>query len=346
LFSPFEQADSSTTRKYGGTGLGLTISRRLAELMGGTIQVSSMPGRGSRFELRLPCVESVQYVETLPAVWATGVGGTRLDGIRILAAEDNDVNRLVLQDMLTGAGAQVTLVNNGRLAVAAVERAADSFDLVLMDVQMPEMDGFEATRQILRIAPDLPVIGQTAHALAEDHEKCRAAGMVQTMTKPIDIDTLVSVVLHHARRTPGVLPAAMGLPRIVGAGETALATVARAPTFRGRAIDWTQLESNFGQRPGFVAKLVGLALNSLAENPAGLRAAAAAADMETLAFIAHTVKGTSGNLFANELRTQAQATEFAARAANPEAIGLAEQLAATLEMVLEEIRRYLASDCR
>jgi signal transduction histidine kinase/DNA-binding NarL/FixJ family response regulator/HPt (histidine-containing phosphotransfer) domain-containing protein len=343
LFSPFEQADSTTTRKYGGTGLGLTISRRLAELMGGTIQVSSTPGSGSCFELHLPCVESVQYVETLPAVWATGVGGSRLDGIRILAAEDNDVNRMVLQDMLTGAGAQVTLVNNGSLAVAAVERAVDAFDLVLMDVQMPEMDGFEATRRIQLIAPDLPVIGQTAHAFAEDHERCRAAGMIQTITKPIDIDTLVSVVLHHSRRKPEAQPVATASAEKVGAGATAASgAVAPAPTFSGRALDWAELESCYGQRPGFLAKLLGLALASLAESPTGLRAAATAGDMATLAFIAHAVKGTAGNLFATELRTQAHTTEVAARAATPEAGGMAEQLAATLETVLEEIRRYPA----
>ncbi|MBK1718651.1 response regulator [Thiocystis violacea] len=198
LFTPFEQADSSTTRKYGGTGLGLSISGGLASLMGGEIRVESTPGRGARFEIEWPCVVAAVPVE---AVRASGQAGSersrRLAGVSILAAEDNAVNQLVLRDMLTGEGAVLTLVEDGRRAVEAVRRQPDAFDLVLMDVQMPEMDGLEATRRILALVPDLRIIGQTAHALVEEREKCRRAGMIDTLTKPLDHERLLSMVLRH-----------------------------------------------------------------------------------------------------------------------------------------------------
>jgi PAS domain S-box-containing protein len=202
LFAPFEQADSSTTRKYGGTGLGLAISRRLAELMGGEILVASTPGQGSRFDLHLPCtvVDSVQ-LGAEPAQLGNGIGhnGQQLGGIRILAAEDNEINQVVLESTLRNQGASVTMVGNGHLAVEAVAQDPDAFDVVLMDVQMPVMDGHAATRAIRDLAPWLPVIGQTAHALAEEHRKCRESGMVDSITKPLDHKLLVATVLHYAQ---------------------------------------------------------------------------------------------------------------------------------------------------
>ncbi len=200
LFIPFEQADSSTTRKYGGTGLGLSISQRLAVLMGGEIRVESMPGSGSRFEIGLACVVAEAPVETARFSQHSPESWMRLTGTRILAAEDNEANQLVLSEMLTGEGATLTLVGDGRRAVEAVERQPGAFDLVLMDVQMPEMDGLEATRRIVALAPDLPVVGQTAHALVAEREKCRLAGMIDTLTKPLDHEELVAMVLR--RRAP------------------------------------------------------------------------------------------------------------------------------------------------
>jgi CheY-like chemotaxis protein len=132
--------------------------------------------------------------------------GDRLRGIRVLAAEDNEVNQLVLLDLLDGEGAQTTLVGNGRLAVEALENHEAIFDVVLMDIQMPEMDGLEATRRIRESSPDLPVIGQTAHALAEEHDKCRNAGMNDVITKPLDINQLVAVVLRQLGRVSEALP--------------------------------------------------------------------------------------------------------------------------------------------
>ena len=198
LFVAFQQADTSTTRRFGGTGLGLAISRHLAELMGGVIRVRSTPGQGSTFELRLPWVDVAATTAQAPAAASASPAPRRLAGTRVLVAEDNDVNQLVLERALEIEGADVTIVGDGRQAVNRVladGRAA--FDIVLMDIQMPEMDGYEATRRILELAPDLPVIGQTAHAMQDERRDCLAAGMVDHIAKPIDFRQLVDMIERH-----------------------------------------------------------------------------------------------------------------------------------------------------
>jgi PAS domain S-box-containing protein len=206
IFSAFEQADSSTTRRFGGTGLGLAISRRITELMQGTIEVRSRLGQGSEFIVTLPFVQPPPEA-TAPVAHDIGASGTRrverLQGLRILLAEDNEVNQMVVQAMLNTEGPQVVTVSDGAQAVAAVRREGpDAFNVVLMDIQMPGMDGYEATRLIHEFAPDLPVIGQTAHVLQEAIEHCRAAGMVAHLAKPIDRHELIITIMRHARIDP------------------------------------------------------------------------------------------------------------------------------------------------
>jgi PAS domain S-box-containing protein len=198
LFDAFQQADTSTTRRFGGTGLGLAISRRLAELMGGVVQVRSEPGVGSVFELCLPWVPAAGKPPELERDAAWGTSGRRLEGVRVLVAEDNEVNQLVLERALELEGAATTIVGDGRQAVNRVlADGRESYDVVLMDIQMPEMDGYEATRRILELAPDLPVIGQTAHAMLDERRECLAAGMVDHIAKPIDFRQLVDMIVRH-----------------------------------------------------------------------------------------------------------------------------------------------------
>ena len=202
VFEAFEQADGSTTRKFGGTGLGLSITQHIVEVMQGTIQVSSTLGAGSCFCVRLPCTPAdiVPVCELLHAK-ADGAAGLRLSGIRILVAEDNEINQIVISENLNDEGAEIVLVGDGLAAInRVIADGSDAFDVVLMDVQMPVMGGYEATTNLLAIDPDLPIIGQTAHAYGEEKDRCFAVGMVDHIAKPLNPDLLVEKILTHARK--------------------------------------------------------------------------------------------------------------------------------------------------
>jgi signal transduction histidine kinase/ActR/RegA family two-component response regulator len=197
LFTPFEQADASTARRFGGTGLGLAISKRLVDLMDGTLQAASEPGRGSTFVVQLPLREAAAPlaapVQAAPVPASPGVSP-----LRLLVAEDNPVNQRVTQRMLKRLGYAADLVENGREALDAVERC--DYDVVLMDVQMPELDGLEATRR-LRARPEdrLWIIALTAHALDEDRRQCLAAGMNDFLSKPIQLADLSAALARVPR---------------------------------------------------------------------------------------------------------------------------------------------------
>ncbi len=198
LFQPFSQMDSSTTRKYEGTGLGLVISKRLVEMMGGNIMVESDPGKGSVFTFSavfgLPLSES--DVEKKPIDSDELL--KHLAGLKILLAEDNELNQQVAVELLTEAGMEVDVVNNGREAVKAVNR--QDYNLVLMDIQMPEMDGYEATGNIRKTGrKDLPIIAMTAYAMSGDREKCLEAGMNDHISKPVDPDRLYKTLVRWSR---------------------------------------------------------------------------------------------------------------------------------------------------
>ena len=197
LFKSFSQADSSTTRKYGGTGLGLAISKRLAELMGGTMSAESAgAGQGStfRFSIRAPEAAAPQPSHAGPAI---DPGLAERHPLRILLAEDNLVNQKLASRLLARMGYHADLAGNGVEAIEAVERQA--YDLVLMDVQMPELDGLEASRRIVERWPEgrrPRIVAMTANASQGDREACLAAGMDDYVTKPIRVDALVKALLR------------------------------------------------------------------------------------------------------------------------------------------------------
>jgi CheY-like chemotaxis protein len=204
IFNPFEQGDNTMTRRFGGTGLGLAITEHIVQLMGGSIRLESTPGQGSCFEVRLPYLSTgiVERSSVETAKSTMDDGPRRLAGLRILVAEDIEINREIMQEILTDMGASPTLVTNGKEAVDAVRsQASGAFDVVLMDIQMPVMNGHQAAREIRAIAPDLPVIGQTAHALAEERKACLASGMVAHISKPIDPDKLATLILQNTKNT-------------------------------------------------------------------------------------------------------------------------------------------------
>jgi CheY-like chemotaxis protein len=195
IFEPFQQADGSTTRKYGGTGLGLTISAQLVQLMGGRLWVESEVGAGSSFHVTMTLERAA--VEAAPVARGHELHQpSQRVVLRVLVAEDNLVNQTVAARLLEKRGHVVTVVGDGRLAVAA--HANGDFDVILMDVQMPEMDGFEATAAIREhertTGGHIPIIAMTAHAMRGDEARCLEAGMDTYLSKPIQVDRLLEAL--------------------------------------------------------------------------------------------------------------------------------------------------------
>ena len=214
LFQPFTQADASTTRRFGGTGLGLSISKRLVELMGGTIGARSTPGAGSTFWFELPLARVAAEAPTrtphLTASMPAPPRGPRLSGLRVLGVDDNRLNLFLLERALQLEGASVHLAADGQQALQTLQANPQGFDVVLMDIQMPVMDGLTATREIradVAIA-HLPVIAMTAGVLAEERAAAEAAGVDEFLAKPLDLGQMVTMLLPYAPpdEAPGAKP--------------------------------------------------------------------------------------------------------------------------------------------
>jgi CheY-like chemotaxis protein len=198
IFEPFRQADGSVTRKYGGTGLGLAICARLVELQGGSMSVLSAKAEGSTFSFNIRCgvcTELDVAPQKRPVEEPSGGGASR-ERLKVLLAEDNRVNQLLVVRLLQARGHHVVVVGDGQAALNAMEE--QRFDLILMDIQMPEMDGLEATR-ILRERErkglrSAPIIAMTAHAMKGDRDKCIEAGMTGYISKPIQPEQLFALM--------------------------------------------------------------------------------------------------------------------------------------------------------
>ena len=206
LFKSFEQADNGISRRFGGTGLGLAITKRIIEMMGGEVGIDSEPGKGSCFFFTIlidegSASEADRSLDFFHADVDGSTDGQMFEGLRLLLAEDVDINREIIMALLDGHGITFTCAENGVQAVSIFESSPDEFDMILMDIQMPELDGYSATRQIRAMdnphARAIPIIAMTANVFREDIEKCLAAGMNAHLGKPIEIKEVIRVIRRY-----------------------------------------------------------------------------------------------------------------------------------------------------
>ena len=340
LFRPFSQADTSTTRLYGGTGLGLVISQRIVSTMGGELRMESVPQMGTTFgfDLDLEVASLVLSPSSESAAERAAGAAPRFRGQRVLVVEDNPFNQQVARELLERAGLQVTIAADGLQAIEALE-CSNGFDLVLMDVQMPVMDGIEATRRIRTLSAHqtVPILAMTANAGHDDRQRCLAAGMNDVIGKPIVPGRLMSTLggwLDH-------------LPEPTAPAEPVTETSPPDMSIEDKPLRLRALRDLLEDDEEAITEVLAHFLDSLTEARAGVSTAIVSHDMQGLAFHAHRFKSAAGQMEAAECYRLCSLLNEVARLEGPtvhlEAEILVQQLVPALDRLERDIERARAS---
>ena len=332
LFRSFQQADTSITRKYGGSGLGLAISKRLVELMAGTIGMDSVLGQGSTFWTELPLGKAAAPVAGgAEAEPAPAHAPALLAGARVLVVEDNPFNQQIAQELLEQAGVAVTLADNGREALECLCR--NDFDCVLMDMQMPVMDGLETAQRMRGDAAlaHVRVVAMTANATPEDREACLAAGMDDFLAKPFPPEKLYAVLGRAmAPGRPEMLPAGAAVENVGGAAGNP------------QVIDLAVLARALGHDEAKIAKFARRFVETAHDGIAEIEAALALGDMAALKFLGHRLKSPARTVGAAGFACLCEEFERLPESGD---LDTARELAIRLRALIGEIAEFIGNAC-